>query len=407
LQVNPLDPLHGELEASQSLVHDEMETNRAELQRKAGDVVTYGSVVQLWHKNSEKFLTQLKNRAVRNKLAMECLLSVNGSEGSWWQVLPAERIRSVGERVLNGDRVFFENFKFTKSHLAVSQQSCCLGGVMSGTPPHPCISQRLEVNAYAYPEVLRLRLFEPIECYRRGGGNSLVGESVNSKRRRGGKEEVEEEAVQGTDIVTIMHKHHDSLLVGSTQDCVVSWVKNGKLKGSGESRDLEAYLSNQDGEGAGRDEMVEPSALWRIVLRDAYMGGGLISKPSPSLLLEHVATGLYLTASTNGRVALTAYPSDQDCHWVMQAKSASNKKQATAANVKHIRDGELLWIRSAGVGEHVWLSHGQRMLSSCHIGGCAKLGQDDNVATRPGRRENQDIVQIRCVKGAVVVGFRV
>ena len=403
--MNPLNPLHGELEASQALVEDEMETNRAELQRKAGDVVTYGSVVQLWHKNSEKFLTQLKNRAVRNKLAMECLLSVNGSEGSWWQVLPAERIRSVGEQVLNGDRVFFENFKFTKSHLAVSRQSCSPGGVMSGMPPHPCISQRLEVNAYAYPEVLRLRLFEPIEYDRREGGNSLVGQSIHSKRRRGGNEEVVEEAVQGTDIVTIVHKHHDSLLVGSTEDCVVSWVKHGKLKGSS-SNDLEAYLSNQDGAGATRDGVVEPLALWRVVLRDAYMGGGLISKPSPSLLIEHVATGLYLTASTNGRVTLTAYPSDQDCHWVMQAKSASNKQQATAVNGKHISDGELLWIRSAGVGEHVWLSHGQRMLSSCHIGGCAKLDQDDNVATRPGRAENQDIVQIRCVKGAVTVRLR-
>lgn len=319
-----------------------------------------------------------------------------------WQVLPAERIRSVGEQVLNGDRVFFENFKFTKSHLAVSQQSTCPGGGMSGLPPHPSISERVEVNAYAYPEVLRLRLFEPIECYRREGCNSLVGENINSRRRLGGKEEVEEEAVQGTDIVTIMHKHHDSLLVGSTDDCSVSWVRRGRLNGGGGAGEQEACLRFQEGKGDGRDDGVEPWALWRIVLRDAYMGGGLISKLSDSLLLEHVATGLYLTASDNGQVALTEHPSEEDCHWVMQAKDASRKQQPAPAP-DHICDGELLWIRSAGQGEQVWLSHGLRMVSSCQAG-CQRLDQGDNVTTRPGRKENQDIVQIRSVKGAVTVG---
>lgn len=247
------------------------------------------------------------------------------------QVMPAERIRSVGDPIKDGDRVVLENFKFTKSYLAVSDGAkCCssrLGRGISGIPPHPSIHQRLEVNAYAYPAIFRMRLFEPIE-FCRHAQSSLIGVS---HKRFGGSAEQAETSVLGCDFITLSHKHHDSVLVGNTEEGTVSWVPR-------------RGLASEAPGGAEGDDAIEPTALWRLVKREAHLGGGPISRLGEQVVFAHVASGLYLTALPNGGVALTSYPGEEDCHWMILAKPKPSGGGLSASQGL-IEDGDLLWIR--------------------------------------------------------------
>lgn len=85
-----------------------------------GEPVAYGSVVQLKHRLSGKFLTQTKNRAEHEASAMEVALMEGGMEGSWWKVLPADKLRSEGEWIQYGDRMHFENMKHRNSYITIS-----------------------------------------------------------------------------------------------------------------------------------------------------------------------------------------------------------------------------------------------------------------------------------------------
>lgn len=79
----------------------------AEDQRKSeGAVVLYGSMIQLLHVKSHKFVTVNKRLpALIDKAANRVTLSSNGNEGSWFYVLPHYKLRCVGDQVVLGDRV--------------------------------------------------------------------------------------------------------------------------------------------------------------------------------------------------------------------------------------------------------------------------------------------------------------
>jgi len=76
-----------------------------EARRKSGDTVTYGSIVQIQSVSGRQFLTQTKNRAELDSLAMEVSMLRNGNEGSWWKIIPAEKIRAYGDAVIFGDNL--------------------------------------------------------------------------------------------------------------------------------------------------------------------------------------------------------------------------------------------------------------------------------------------------------------
>eukprot|EP00961_Rhodomonas_salina_P221300 2991881-Rhodomonas_salina.2 len=108
-----------------------------------GEPVTYGSVVQLKHRVSLKYLTQFKNRSEVDKLAMEASLIEYGSEGSWWQVLPAEKLRRIGEQVRYSDKLILENVKYSNSYLFVHTAKAI--GQSEQQPPST--TARFEVNS--------------------------------------------------------------------------------------------------------------------------------------------------------------------------------------------------------------------------------------------------------------------
>eukprot|EP00961_Rhodomonas_salina_P141893 1910310-Rhodomonas_salina.1 len=102
--MNSNDPLFADLRFKYENSRREKETNWMEFKRTAGHPVRYGSVIQLHHVDSKKFLTQSKDRAWRNRLAMELSLEQDGNQGSWWKLVATDKGCAEGDNVLYGDQ---------------------------------------------------------------------------------------------------------------------------------------------------------------------------------------------------------------------------------------------------------------------------------------------------------------
>ena len=87
---------------------NEIRINAGEFEQKKGLEVRYGSVVQLQHSISEKYLHVSRQRT-SSRDGCRVTVDRNAGELAWFKIMPSLRVHTEGEPVHLGDRVILEN----------------------------------------------------------------------------------------------------------------------------------------------------------------------------------------------------------------------------------------------------------------------------------------------------------
>ena len=305
----------------QQKLNEELVANEAELELSYGRTITYGERIQLRHLHSNFFIT-ISEQEAKEHGCLKVTLNKDGSECSWLEILPSNKLRQEGEPIQYIDK-FILSSRIEKSlfflHMGIStiynqEMNCELNASDSFSiwSAHKYIS---------YTEIKK---------------NPLL--------------------VSSGDSFTIFSQTHGGYLSVASQN-VVDMLPPDLNFGERPEEIMEVKLffpkkdvvEKQNNLQIFIEKEKTGRSLWELERIDPFRGG--IAQYSESFRIKHVATGKYLEIDRNKKIRLKHDPNSQfnEFKFVPAGITGEQINFATQVEIRSVAVGCYLGVEEADI----------------------------------------------------------